>query len=71
LAISGPAGMPRELQMTLNRQIAEILSRPKVVEVLKQELIEPIPMSPQELTAFIKSEIAKWTPIVASIGLPK
>jgi tripartite-type tricarboxylate transporter receptor subunit TctC len=69
LAISGPAGMSRELQIELNTQIREILARPQVMEILQQELIEPISMSPQELMALIRSEIAHWTPIVESIGL--
>jgi tripartite-type tricarboxylate transporter receptor subunit TctC len=69
LAISGPAGMPREVQIGLNKQIREILERPRVKEILQQELIEPIAMSPQELTAFIRKEIANWTPIVEATGL--
>jgi tripartite-type tricarboxylate transporter receptor subunit TctC len=71
MAISGPAGMSPELQMALNKQITEILSRPKVKEILRQELIEPVAMSPQELTNFVETEISSWTPIVESVGLRK
>jgi tripartite-type tricarboxylate transporter receptor subunit TctC len=71
MAISGPAGMSPELQMALNKQITEILSRPKVKEILRQELIEPVAMSPQELTNFIETEISSWTPLVESVGLRK
>ena len=69
LAVSGPAGLSREIQIGLNKQIAEILARPRVKEILQQELIEPIAMSPDELTAFIRTEIANWVPIVESVGL--
>ena len=71
MAISGPPGMSRELQMALNKQITEILARPKLKEILQKELIEPMAMSPEDVTAFIKKEIASWTPIVESVGLRK
>ena len=71
LAISGPAGMSRELQATLNKQITEILARPKLKDILQLELIEPIAMSPEDLSALLKKEIASWTPIVESVGLLK
>jgi tripartite-type tricarboxylate transporter receptor subunit TctC len=34
-------------------------------------LIEPVSMSPENLTALLKKEIASWTPIVESVGLRK
>jgi tripartite-type tricarboxylate transporter receptor subunit TctC len=71
MAVSGPAGMSQELQSGLNTQIAEILARPKVKAILQQELIEPIAMSPRELTAFVKREIDAWAPIVDAAGLRK
>jgi tripartite-type tricarboxylate transporter receptor subunit TctC len=40
-------------------------------DILKQEMIEPVAMSPQELTAFVRSEITTWTPIVELAGLRK
>jgi tripartite-type tricarboxylate transporter receptor subunit TctC len=71
LSIAGPPDMPRELQITLNKEITNILGRPKVKDILKQEMIEPVAMSPQELTAFVRSEITTWTPIVELAGLRK
>jgi tripartite-type tricarboxylate transporter receptor subunit TctC len=71
MAISGPPGMSPELQTALNKQIIDILVQPKVKEILQKELIEPIAMSPQDVVAFIKREIASWTPIVESVGLRK
>ena len=71
MAISGPPGMSRELQMSLHKQISDILARPKVQEVLQKELIAPIAMQPEQVTAFIKGEITTWAPIVESVGLRK
>ena len=36
LAMTGPPGMPRELQITLNKEITDILERPRVKDILKQ-----------------------------------
>jgi tripartite-type tricarboxylate transporter receptor subunit TctC len=71
MALSGPAGMSRELQASLSKQFSEILARPKVKAILQQELIEPIAMSPQELTAFVQSDIKTWAPIIDAVGLRK
>jgi tripartite-type tricarboxylate transporter receptor subunit TctC len=71
MAISAPAGMSQELQSGLSEQFSEILARPKVKTILQQELIEPIAMSPQELTTFIQREINAWAPIVDTAGLRK
>lgn len=71
MALSAPAGMSRELQGALRKHVAEILARSKVKQILQQELIEPIAMSPEELTRFVANEIKAWTPIVKSVELSK
>jgi tripartite-type tricarboxylate transporter receptor subunit TctC len=71
MALSGPAGMSRELQASLSEQFSGVLARPKVKAILQQELIEPIAMSPQELTAFVQSDIKTWAPIIDAVGLRK
>ena len=55
----------------MKEQITKILTRPSLKEALAQELIEPIEMSPEELTTMLKNEIASWTPILESIGMRK
>jgi tripartite-type tricarboxylate transporter receptor subunit TctC len=71
MAVSAPAGMSQGLQSALSKQFSEILARPKVKAILQQELIEPIAMSPQELTAFVQRDIDAWAPIVDAVGLRK
>jgi tripartite-type tricarboxylate transporter receptor subunit TctC len=71
LEIAGPPGLSRELQTAMKEQITKILTRPSLKEALAQELIEPIEMSPEELTTMLKNEIARWTPILESIGMRK
>ena len=71
MAIAGPAGMSNEMQQGLNKRVRDILATPKMQEVLRKELIEPIALSPQQVRAFVQGEIARWSPIVAAVGLRK
>jgi tripartite-type tricarboxylate transporter receptor subunit TctC len=69
LALSGPAGLPEPVVTRLNRAVIKILELPEVRQTLRQEIIAPIAMRPDELTSFVQSEIARWTPIVQAAGL--
>lgn len=71
LTLSGPAGMPAPLVQRINHDVNETLARPEVASILRQELIEPIAMSPEEVVALMKSETQRWAPIVAAAGLGK
>ena len=63
--------MSNEVQHWLNKRVRDILAMPKMRESLRKELIEPIALSPQQVRAFVQDEIARWSPIVASVGLRK
>jgi len=71
LALSGPAGLPDPLVARLNRDVIEILARPEVAEILRQELIVPIAMRPVEVRDLMKRESERWAPIVTAAGLGK
>jgi tripartite-type tricarboxylate transporter receptor subunit TctC len=71
LALSGPAGLPSPIVSRLNREVMKVLDMPEVRQTLRQEIIEPIAMRPDELTRFVQNEITRWTPIVQSTGLLK
>jgi tripartite-type tricarboxylate transporter receptor subunit TctC len=45
----------------LNETLATVLKAPDLREKLAVEAIEPIVMSPEEFSAFIKTDIARWT----------
>ncbi|HEY2134852.1 MAG TPA: tripartite tricarboxylate transporter substrate binding protein [Xanthobacteraceae bacterium] len=61
-ALSGPPRLPREIVEALNRETQKVLQQPDVHERLAQDEIELKPMTPDELTAFFRSETARWTP---------
>ena len=71
LTLSGPAGLPDTLVRRLNHDVNDALARPDVRSLLRQELIEPIPMRPEEVEQLMKAETERWAPIVAAAGLGK
>jgi tripartite-type tricarboxylate transporter receptor subunit TctC len=63
-AILAPAGTPRDIVAKLNTEILRAASHPDFKRVLSTAAIEPIGSSPEELTRFMKVEIAKWAKVV-------
>ena len=58
--IVGPAKMPREVTERLNAEIGRALASPALQQRLVAEAIEPMPMSPAEFGAFIKTELDRY-----------
>ncbi len=70
-AFSGPAKLPGEIVVRLNREINQALDVEKVRGKLEQETIESETMSPEQFTRFVEAEIAKWAPLAkAAIASP-
>ncbi len=67
--VFGPPKMPRPLVMKLNGGIGEILRRPDVADALLLQGAEAAPNTPEQLGDWVKSELAKWTPIIKSTGI--
>jgi tripartite-type tricarboxylate transporter receptor subunit TctC len=71
--LSGPAGLPRDLVANLNIQIRAALAKPKILDILAADAIEPNNFDPEEFTQFFRAEMARWTPIadrVKKLGQP-
>jgi len=63
-----PAGTPGEVIGKLNDAVVAALTGADVQEQIRKIGAEPMPMSPAEFSAFIRSEIAKWAKVVAQSG---
>ena len=64
--VSAPAGIPKPILERLHREIHAAMGKPATKERLGQLGMNIILNSPDEFAAYIKSEIAKWAPIVAA-----
>jgi tripartite-type tricarboxylate transporter receptor subunit TctC len=60
----GPAHIPAPVVQRLNREIVEILRQKDVTERMLSEGTVPTPSSPEEFTAYIRSELRKWGEVV-------
>jgi tripartite-type tricarboxylate transporter receptor subunit TctC len=67
-SLSGPPGLSPGIVDRLNREVVKTLDTAEVRSRLAQEGIEAEKLDAATFTAFVQSEIARWTPIVKSIG---
>ena len=63
-AVLAPAGTPRDVVSKLNSEFVRALNAPEVRSLLEKANIETIGSTPEGLTKFMKSEIAKWAKVV-------
>ncbi len=68
-AVFLPAGTPKIVGTTLHSQIKKALGTKEVAEFYKQQALDPIVSSPEELTKLLKSEITKYTEVVQKAGI--
>src|SRR5262245_21558702 len=66
-ALSGPAGLPRDVTLRLNAAVAAMLQVPDVRKRLDRDAVETRAMSPDEFTRFVAGEIAKWGPVAKRV----
>ncbi|MDP2240106.1 MAG: tripartite tricarboxylate transporter substrate binding protein [Burkholderiales bacterium] len=60
----GPANMPKDIVARLNREITAVLNQKDVIESMLSQGTVPTPSSPEEFTAYMKSELKKWGDVV-------
>ena len=68
-ALVGPAGMPKAIVDKLAADIRAVILSPEFAEKTKILGIEPRAMTPDELGAWIKSEIARWRDIATKANI--
>jgi tripartite-type tricarboxylate transporter receptor subunit TctC len=64
-----PAQTPRDIVAKLNAQINEAVQSADFKAALAKLSSEPLGGTPQDFSALIKADIAKWDPIVKSLNL--
>ncbi len=59
--IVGPAQLPPAIVKRLSDEINRLLENPELRERLSAEALEPMPMSPEQFSQYIRNDIAKWS----------
>ena len=66
--ILAPAAVPKPYIARLNAAIVKALHSPEAKAQLASEAAEPVGNSPEEFGKFMRSEIARWAPVVKQSG---
>jgi len=68
-ALLAPAGTPTAVIQRLNREVARIVRLPAVSEQLLAQGAEAIGNSPQEVAAFLRTDIERWKTVVKQANI--
>lgn len=68
-ALVAPAGTPKDVVARLNTEVVKLLQEAEMRERLAAQGFEVRTSSPEQLGQYIKSEIAKWAPLVKESGV--
>jgi tripartite-type tricarboxylate transporter receptor subunit TctC len=62
--LSAPARTPKEVIARINADVLKVIRSPELVERLKTEGSDPVGNSPEQFTAFLREETARWSKII-------
>jgi tripartite-type tricarboxylate transporter receptor subunit TctC len=60
----GPANMSKDIVARLNKEITATLAQKDVIDAMLSQGTVPMPLSPEDFTAYMKSELQKWGAVV-------
>jgi tripartite-type tricarboxylate transporter receptor subunit TctC len=63
------AKTPKPIIAKLNREIGDILRDPVAQETFLKQGVAAAPGTPEELGDWVKTELARWTPVIQAAGL--
>ncbi len=67
--VAAPARVPRAILDRLNAEIVRAVKSPDVAERLRGSGADPVGSTPEEYTALVQNEIAKWAKVIAAAGI--
>ena len=67
--IFAPAGTPKPVVEKISADINSFLRTPEMEKWLRDQGLEPTGMTPDQFTAFIKSDLAKWRQLIGELGI--
>jgi tripartite-type tricarboxylate transporter receptor subunit TctC len=69
--VLGPAGLPAEVTKRLNADVNAMMARPDILAKLGDQGIEPVPQSPEEFAALVRTDYTTWRDIITEIGMKR
>ena len=69
--VFAPAGTPRDIVLRLQREMAEVVKQPDVIERLRAGGNEPVGSSPEQLGALYRADIERFAKVIADAKIPK
>jgi tripartite-type tricarboxylate transporter receptor subunit TctC len=67
--LAAPAGTPRTIIARINAEMSLALSSPALIDQLEKQGLEPVSGTPDQASALIKAEVARWTAIIREAGI--
>ncbi len=67
--VLAPAGTPADIISKLNAAILKVLSLPATKERFAGLALEPAPSTPEQFSAYIKEDFARWTKVVKDASI--
>ena len=64
-----PAGTPRDVTARLNAKTLRVLKSADLLEQFRQQGYEPVGNTPAEASAYIRSEVARWSQVIRDAGI--
>ena len=68
-SMHAPAGTPSEVVRRLNAELVAILKDADILARFKQLTTDPVGNSPEEFTAFVRSELDKYAKVIKAAGI--
>jgi tripartite-type tricarboxylate transporter receptor subunit TctC len=68
--VFAPGGTPRDVVAKINGEVVRLLNVPEVRARISLEGADPVGSSPEAFAERVKSEIAKWSKVARSAGIP-
>ncbi len=69
IGMFAPAGTPREIAAKLNAEVVRIVKLPDIREKLHAMDVDPLGNTPEEVSEWIRREIAKYGPVVKAANI--
>jgi tripartite-type tricarboxylate transporter receptor subunit TctC len=68
LGLMAPTGTPKPVIEKLNAAVREVIQRPDIVKLWKNQGAVPLSMSPEEFDKYLRGDIVKWAGVVKTFA---